>query len=67
MSLINKEKAMNGFGKAIDATNNVADKVETFVKEKELDKKAKDLAEDIGEGMKTVGKTIEETVNKVLH
>lgn len=67
MSLINKEKAMDGFGKAIDATNNAADKVENFVKEKELDKKAKNLAEDIGEGMKTVGKTIEETFSKIIH
>ena len=33
MSLINKEKVLNGVGKAVDATNNMADKASTFVKE----------------------------------
>ena len=36
MSLINKEKVLNGVGKAVDATNNMADKASTFVKEKEI-------------------------------
>ena len=33
MSLINKEKVLNGVGKAVDATNNMADKASSFVKE----------------------------------
>ena len=40
MSLINKEKVLNGVGKAVDVTNKAADKASSFVKEKEIDKKA---------------------------
>ena len=35
MSLINKEKVLNGVGKAVDVTNKAADKASSFVKEKE--------------------------------
>ena len=34
MSLINKEKVLNGVGKAVDVTNKAADKASSFVKEK---------------------------------
>ena len=44
MSLINKEKVLNGVGKAVDATNKAADKASSFVKEKEIDKKAVKVA-----------------------
>jgi hypothetical protein len=40
MALINKEKVLNGVGKAVDVANNAAQKAEDFAKEKELDKKA---------------------------
>ena len=33
MSLINKEKVLNGVGKAVDATNTAVDKASSFVKE----------------------------------
>ena len=39
MPLLNKEKMLNGFGKAVDAVNNAADKAGRYAKEKELDKK----------------------------
>ena len=38
MPLLNKEKMMDGFGKAVDAVNNAADKAGKYAKEKELDK-----------------------------
>ena len=38
MSLINKEKVLNGVGKAVDVTNKAADKASSFVKEKEIDR-----------------------------
>ncbi|MFR5388364.1 MAG: hypothetical protein ACLTGR_05930 [Eubacterium sp.] len=40
MSLINKEKVLNGVGKAVDATNKAADKASSFVKALEIDTKA---------------------------
>ena len=36
MPLLNKEKMMDGFGKAVDAVNNAADKAGRYAKEKEL-------------------------------
>ena len=47
MSLINKEKVLNGVGKAVDVTNKAADKASSFVKEKEIDKKAMKAAKEI--------------------
>ena len=38
MGFINKEKVLRGVGKAVDVTNNAADKVTDYVKENELDK-----------------------------
>ena len=49
MSLINKEKVLNGVGKAVDATNKAADKASSFVKEKEIDKKAVKVAKIISQ------------------
>ena len=45
MPLLNKEKMMDGFGKAVDAVNNAADKAGRYAKEKELDKKIDHAAE----------------------
>ncbi len=59
MTFINKEKVLNGVGKAVDATNNVADKTQEYIKKNELDKKAKNMANEFGEGIKSVGKEIE--------
>lgn len=40
MTLLNKDKVLNGVGKAVDVANDTADKVTSYAKEKELDKKA---------------------------
>ena len=53
MSLINKEKVLNGVGKAVDVTNKAADKASSFVKEKEIDKKIGEVAVEIVAGYKS--------------
>ena len=55
MSLINKEKVLNGVGKAVDVTNKAADKASSFVKEKEIDKKAMKAAKTAEKGIKIAG------------
>lgn len=52
MGFINKEKVLRGIGKAVDVTNEAADKVSVYVKEKELDKKALNAANEVGDAMK---------------
>jgi len=57
MPLLNKEKMMDGFGKAVDAVNNAADKAGRYAKEKELDKKIDHAAEvvtKVGKEIKSV-------------
>ena len=54
MSLINKEKVLNGVGKAVDVTNKAADKASSFVKEKEIDKKAMKAAKTAEKGIKSI-------------
>lgn len=66
MGFINKEKVLRGVGKAVDATNNAADKVTDYVKENELDKKAKNMANEFGDAMKSVGKSLEDTFSNVV-
>ena len=39
MPLLNKEKMMDGFGKAVDAVNNAADKAGRYAKEKNWTRK----------------------------
>ena len=51
MTMINKEKVLKGVGKAVDAANNAADKAAAFAKEKELDKKAKNMAHTLEDGI----------------
>lgn len=58
MPLLNKDKMMNGFGKAVDAVNNTADKAERYAKEKELDKKFVQMAHSLEEGVKEIGKNL---------
>ena len=58
MPLLNKEKMMDGFGKAVDAVNNAADKAGKYAKEKELDKKIDHAAEVVTKEAKKVGKEI---------
>ena len=60
MPLLNKEKMMQGFGKAVDAVNNVADKAGRYAKEKELDKKLDHASEVVDREVKKVGKSIKE-------
>ena len=52
MTMINKEKVLKGVGKAVDAANNAA-------KEKELDKKAKNMAHTLEDGIKSAGESLE--------
>ena len=66
MTLINKEKFLNGVGKAVDVTNKAADKVETFVKEKEIDKKAVEMAKAAEKGIKRVGNKVGEVAGEVV-
>lgn len=66
MSLINKEKVLNGVGKAVDATNNMADKASSFVKEKEIDKKAMKAAKTAEKGIKIAGNKIGEVAGEIV-
>ena len=66
MGFINKEKVLRGVGKAVDVTNNAADKVTDYVKENELDKKAKSMADECGDAMKSVGKSLEDTFSNIV-
>lgn len=66
MGFINKEKVLRGVGKAVDVTNNAADKVTDYVKENELDKKAKSMADEFGYAMKSVGKSLEDTFSNIV-
>ena len=66
MSLINKEKVLNGVGKAVDATNNMADKASSFVKEKEIDKKAMKAAKTAEKGIKMAGNKIGEVAGEIV-
>jgi hypothetical protein len=54
------------FGSAVDVTNNAADKVTDYVKENELDKKAKSMADEFGDAMKSVGKSLEDTFSNIV-
>ena len=65
MEFINKEKVLRGIGKAVDVTNEAADKVSVYVKEKELDKKALNAANEVGDAMKSAGKVIENKLSKL--
>lgn len=60
MPLLNKEKMMKGFGKAVDAVNNAADKAGRYAKEKELDKKLDHATEVVSREAKKVGKSIKD-------
>ena len=50
---------------AVDVTNEAADKVSVYVKEKELDKKASNAANEVGDAMKSAGKVIENKLSKL--
>ncbi len=60
MPLLNKEKMMNGFGKAVDAVNDTADKAALYAKEKEWDKKIIRAADSFEKGVKDIGKNLKE-------
>lgn len=63
MPLLNKEKMMNGFGKAVDAVNNAADKTAQYAREKELDKKLDHATKVVAREAKKVGKSIKDVFN----
>lgn len=58
MPLLNKDKMMQGFGKAVDAVNNAADKAGRYAKEKELDKKLDHAADVVSREAQKIGKSI---------
>lgn len=64
MTLINKDKFLNGVGKAVDVANNAADKADQFIKDNEIDKKAKNVANEFADGIKSVGTSIENLFKK---
>lgn len=70
MALINKEKVLSGVGKAVDVTNSAAEKVTTYVKENELDKKAKETAKNVastvGKGVKIAEEKVSNVVNNFM-
>lgn len=66
MSLINKEKVLYGVGKAVDVTNKAADKASSFVKEKEIDKKAMKAAKTAEKGIKIAGNKIGEVAGEIV-
>lgn len=66
MPFINKDKVLNGVSKAVDVTNNAADKVTGYVKENELDKKAVKVAKDAESALVSMGKSIEDAFNNTF-
>lgn len=58
MPLLNKEKMMNGFGKAVDAINRTADRADQYAREKELDKKVKHAADAVDRGIRKAEKNV---------
>ncbi len=60
MAFINKEKVLNGVGKAVDVTNDAVDKADAYIKEHEIDKKTSQVINDIGEGLKDAGRQIKD-------
>lgn len=64
MALINKDKILQGVGKAVDAANNAADKADQYIKDNDIDKKAKNVADEFSQGMKSVGESIENLFKK---
>ena len=66
MALINKEKVMNGVGKAVDVTNDAAYKISTFVKDNELDKKAANAAKSVGRSVVLVGEKAGEKISNFV-
>ena len=67
MTMINKEKVLKGVGKAVDAANNAADKAAAFAKEKELDKKAKNMAHTLEDGIKSAGESLENLFKNYIY
>ncbi len=61
MPLLDKEKMLQGFGKAVDAVNHAADKAGKYAKEKELDKKIDHAADTLERGARKIGKSIKDT------
>ncbi|MGN0328497.1 MAG: hypothetical protein ACI4D4_05900 [Lachnospira sp.] len=66
MPLINKDKVLNGVSKAVDVTNNAADKVSGYVKENELDKKAVKVAKEAESAIVSMGKSLEDAFNNTF-
>ena len=67
MSLLNKDKVLGGVEKAVDAVNDAADRTQSYVKEKELDKKFVQMGNAFGRELKKAGEGLEEAVWKLRH
>ena len=61
MPLLKKDKLMSGFGKAVDAVNNTADRAGRYAKEKELDKKLDNAVHSLESGARKIGREIRDT------
>ena len=64
MSGINKEKAMQAFGKAVDTINGGIDKAADFAKEHEIDRKIHDAADTLEKGAEGVIDSFKDTFGK---
>jgi cytochrome oxidase Cu insertion factor (SCO1/SenC/PrrC family) len=64
MPFLNKDKLMNGIGKAVDVVNDTADKAARYAKEKEWDKKIDNAAHSLEKGVEDIGKSFKDTFSK---
>lgn len=60
MSLLNREKMVEGFGKTVDAVNDTADRIGKYAKEKQWDKKLDHAVEIVNREAKKVGQGIKD-------
>jgi len=65
--MIDKEKVLNGVEKAVDFTNDTADKVGKYIKDNELDIKAKNAAIAAGKGIKEAGISAKDAIEKAYN
>lgn len=65
MPLLDKEKMMNGFEKAVDKVNSAADKAGRYAKEKELDKKIDNVGHTLEKGLHDIGKSFKDTFSNL--
>ena len=62
--MINKEKAENFMGKAVDFLNDKGEKAAEFAKEHELEEKVTNTAEKMGDGIVNALEKFTDKINK---